>query len=150
MERELVETTAELMSWEVLAGLANQGNRIALFVLIYDLRSGALSTAQGLALAAGNEAMRQFEGELRKVQGHDVLKWARYEKSMRYWANDMERLEWILANYSAAPMNLVARHKFGGTIPDLAMDTDTRDLEIDDLLYVLEHAEEMVDQALSD
>ena len=150
MPRELVETTAELMNWEVLAGLANQGNRIALFVLIYDLRSGALSTAQGMALAAGEKALARFEKALRDIQGHDALKWSRYEKSMRFWAGDMERLEWILATYSAAPLNLIARHKFGGTIPDLALDTDTRDLKIDDLLYVLEHAEEMVDQALSD
>jgi hypothetical protein len=148
LERELIETTAQVMSWEVLAGLANQRNKYALFALLDTLRSDAMSMAWGMALEGDGVTLERFERDLRHLHGHDELRWASYQKSMRFWEGNRDELAWILVNYAAAPLNLVQEHRYRGVIPHLAIDTPTSDLKIDDLLYVLEHAEELVDQAL--
>jgi hypothetical protein len=56
----------------------------------------------------------------------------------------------IRLKYSWIPLDFVFSNRQSKNIPDMALDNGTSWLEIDDLVYFLEHVEELVDWALQE
>jgi hypothetical protein len=142
----LLENTAQIMSWEVMAALANQGNPQATLALAYELRGVSLSATAAMAYEQGRET--DYERFLQELYGDQPDRIARIAKNQRFWADNPEQLAAIRLKYSWTPLDLVFSHRQSENIPDMALDNGTNWLEIDDLIYFLEHAEELVDWAL--
>lgn len=142
----LLENTAEIMSWEVLAALANQGSPEATLTLVYELRGTAMSAAR--AMAVHENRLEDYEKLFYDVFGHDASWVAAHEKNIRYWIDRQDELHGIQKRYGWAPLNRVFKARYEGTIYKLALDNSTHAAEVDDLIYFIEHMEELVEWAL--
>ena len=136
-DRALIENTAQIVSWEVMSSLANSGNRNALKIMIYEMRDVALSSAR----AQGTD--EQFMNLIREMFD-SPNKLARIEKSNRVWEDRRDELQDILTKYSQTPLDMIFLEREFGTVYGLALDNADRTMEIDDLIYFLSHAEEML------
>lgn len=145
-DKELLENTAQIMAWETMAALANQGSHIAALALAYEFRGLSLNATAAIASAQGRED--DYEQLLQNLYREQPDTLARIAKNRRFWADRPEDLAAIRLKYSWEPLDLVFTHRRSENIPDLALDNGTRWLEIDDLIYFLGHAEELVDWAL--
>jgi hypothetical protein len=154
-DKALLENTAQVMSWEVMAALANQGNPQATLALAYELRGVSLSAAAAMAYDQGEDL--DYEELLQDLYGDQPDKEARIAKNRRFWADKPEQLAALRLKYSWTPLGLVFSHRQSENIPNMALDNGnmaldngTGWLEIDDLVYFLEHVEELVGWALKE
>lgn len=139
---EILETSNQLQTWEVLAGLANQGNDLATVGLLYEVRSVALRAAESID-------PDRFEVAYSQYYHLDPEQIARHLKSSRYWSAYPDDLAYILSAYSRHPLNLVFQFRFSQEITGLALNNKTKSLVMDDFYYWLAHAEELTNQILN-
>ncbi len=160
-----LEMSAEVISIEVMAALVNYGNRDMTYALVRELRGMAASAAYGLALNEGDleKYVTLRERLMRGDDGRpDSFKNAGWDKSRRHWEENPERLEFILQAYSIFPLEKIVQSilyidgAYDGLImppgfvieypnsPDVYVPGPP--LILDDLMYFLEHADELVDQ----
>lgn len=140
------ESSTQTATLEVLAALANGGNTTALYTLISELKETAMDTALADALAQKDPRALDRYRAFRRVVNPSALEEARFEKSMRTWAKRRAELRELLRKYSVIVYSNVRAGKFRLRLPsDTALDwvenSDT--LVLDDLAYVMTHAEEM-------
>lgn len=132
-DSERIENTAQIVAWEVLAGLANAGNRDAAYTLIFELRN----TAMRAASAQGN--VDDLYGQI-----YDDNELARWHKAQRFWGDRPDELQDILTKYAQQPLDIAFTYRNTGTVHLLALSTADKTLDIDDLTYFLSHAESLV------
>lgn len=142
----LLENTAQIMSWEVLAALANQGSPEATLTLVYEMRGNAMSAAR--AMAVHEDRLEDYEKLFYDVFGDDPHWVAAHEKNLRFWVDRQDELYGIQMRYGWAPLNRVFKARHEQTIYKLALDNSTHAAEIDDLVYFIQHMEELVEWAL--
>jgi hypothetical protein len=144
--KALLENTAQLMSWEVLAALANQGSPEATLTLVYELRGTALGAA--MAMARYEDRIDDYEKLFYDLFGDNEGRVARHEKGNRFWVDRQDELQRLLMRYNWDPLNRVFKARYEQTIYQLAIDNETHSMEIDDLTYFMRHMEELVEWAL--
>jgi hypothetical protein len=163
------ESSANLVTFEILAAMANKGNKYALTTLVDDLRGLSLSSAWYVARAEGLE--EQYDKLLATVND-DPFEMAKSEKSQRRWESDPERLTEILHDYSYVPLVTILDGFNEGEIPGVHLPVNwscdyitsfyvgsyygvdengnektecvSEPLIIDDLAYVIAHMDELV------
>ena len=149
-----LESTTQLVALEVLAAMANGGNELALYALLDELRDMAMGAAHYEAIANGNlDGYRALVGQVFDAPDEQ----ARAAKSARRWSSDPATLREILYKYSWIPVDKILDGLEKGQIPDLKLapvqetfgfygrpSNPRRPLVIDDLAYVLEHADELL------
>ncbi len=149
-----IEWTAQIVAFENVSALADDGNVYALYALADELRGVAGSVARAAAIRENRvpeyDALREqlYPGELAR---------AHYERSKRFWAGKDEELLSEISRYDEAVLNTFAQAQAGNGIVDgLALQPEfdpatftfkPRQLKIDDTLYVLAHLEEMIEDA---
>lgn len=136
---EQIENTAQMVAWEVMAALANGGNRDAAYALVFELRNVALGSAH----AQGNAD--EYNELLNKVFDKDPNSIARHEKSIRFWSGHPEKLNEILHKYSRQPLDILFTYRNTGVVHQLALPTQHKTLPIDDLLYFIANAEILIE-----
>jgi hypothetical protein len=151
-----LESTTQIVTLEVLASMAAAGNKLALYVVLDELRDMAMGAVHFDALKAGR--MSEFRAFAARVYS-DPVEQSRMAKSARRWEHDQGTLREILFKYSKVPMVKVLRglKKGAGVVEGLRLvatpsygfsfvvpDNAPRGLIIDDLVYVLEHADELL------
>lgn len=141
-----IENSAQIMAWEVMAAVANQGSKEAVLSMAYELRASALSAAA--AMAGFEDRQDDYDSLIDDIFEGDAHETARRAKGMRFWSSDLEQLEALRMRYSWTPLNLVFEARNEGTIYQLSVSNDTHSADIDDLLYFIEHMEELVDWAI--
>jgi hypothetical protein len=138
----LVEPAAELMAMEVMSGLANSGNDLALYAVAWELYG--MSASSATALASTPEEQRKIDDLLRFYRPDSVSEAAR-QKANRIWAGDPDRLISILRQYNLLPLSTLVHS--GGIIAELATPLDEHGqhiiLSMDDTMYLVEHLEQM-------
>ena len=160
-----IEMSAEVITLETLAALVNYGNRDMTYALVRELRGMAASAAYGLALNDGDlDKYIALRNRILKAPTGmpDSYKNAGFDKSRRHWETDPERLSFILEAYSIYPLEQIVQSilyidgQMTGLImppgfvieypnsPDVYVPGPP--LILDDLMYFLEHADEIVDQ----
>lgn len=144
--QNLLENSAQIMAWEVMAALANRGNVEATLSLVFDLRGTALSSARAMSEVEGRP--EDFQKLLQEIYGDDASKMASIAKNRRYWADKQEKLRSLTYRYGWSPLNLVFMARDEKTVYQLAINNETHSAEIDDLIYFFEHMEELVGSAL--
>lgn len=160
------ETATQVATYEVLAAMVNHGNMAALRPLLEELRDIALAAMQLDALEAGDEAFAEFTDFQSEVMGSAEAD-ARFQKSMRFWSQSVShrsQLRYILRAYNAEVFDHIV-HAFGNNgrtaelyLPQyleaesrIDLDYDgTRTFEIDDLIYFINNAEEIVEEHVED
>jgi hypothetical protein len=141
-DSETAESTTQSATLEVLAALANQGNRAALYSLLLELKDAAEDVVLAQALADDDlDGFREFRRQLDPSATEE----ARFEKSMRFWSKDMDTLKGILDRYSVLVFENVQAGQVVMYLPDGNFKLDV--LKLDDLGYVLAHMEELADDA---
>lgn len=144
--QNLIENSAQIMAWEAMAALGNQGSADAVLALVYDLRGTAMSSARAIAASQGRE--NDYQRLRKEIYGDDISYWSRASKGDRFWAEDEDTLNRLMRRYSWTPLNMVFKARHEGTIYQLALSNDSHAAEIDDLIYFFQHMEELVDWAL--
>lgn len=144
--QDLIENSAQVMAWEVMAALSSQGSSLATLALVCEFRGVAMSSAGALAVEEGRE--EDYEKLLQDVYGNEPQKMSSVTKALRFWADDMEELSTLRIRYSWTPLNMVFKARSEGTVYQLAISNDTHSVEIDDLIYFLRNAEELTEAAL--
>lgn len=135
-DSERAESRTQLGMLETLAGMANHGNRVALYALLEELRSVALGTVWLQALRSGDES--RYLDLSRRIYDGEPFEIARAEKSARYWSANRSTLLEILAKYEASVFEEILDFEFKVDIPGDA--TSARvPVQMDDLRYVLAH-----------
>ena len=142
----LLENSAQIMSWEVLAALSNQGSAAATLSLVYELRGTALSAASAMSVYEGRP--EDYEKLFYDLFGDDPRRVAQHERGIRFWADKQDDRQGIQMRYSWSPLNRVFKARYEQTVYQMAIDNDTHSAEIDDLIYFIEHMEELVEWAL--
>lgn len=94
------EVSAQLVTLEVLAAMTNRGNPYTLGPMLDELRYMALASSEYLAMK--NDDMASYEHLLDQVATKQER--AKIDKSLRFWANDPEHLQYILENYNYVPV----------------------------------------------
>lgn len=148
------ESTTQLVTLEVLAAIANGGNGVALLSVLDELRDMLMGAVHYEALLGKIEGWEKFRAEIYS----DTDEIARSEKSKRRWRSDPALLKEILYKYSWIPVQKILKGLPEQKIPRLLLGEpewdgelipygapQPRPLEIDDLAYVIEHAEELVE-----
>jgi len=144
-DSQTAESRTQLGTLEVLAGMANHENKVALWALLDELRSISMNTVLADAIARNDlDSYRSFRAKIYE----DGLSEARFEKSMRFWAPQIGELRTILDKYSVSVFRDIQDGKFIVDLPDTwHLDRTGDGLEdvvvLDDLMYVIENAEEM-------
>jgi len=149
----LVEATAELMTAEVMASRANRGDKNAFIALMDALRGWSVGTA--LARAIESDRISDFEKLRDKLNPNAVSK-ASYEKTMRKYKLRQQYLYSLLDAYNAKPLEIAidAMRNNYALATDLALPEKSDfdygrnnkyipALNLDDLAYTVEHAEEL-------
>lgn len=144
-----LESTTQLATLEVLAAMANHGNRLALYAVLDEIRDMALAAAQYEALEEGDRA---GYAALKARVYATASERARVAKSERRWRGDPATLRDILHKYSKIPVDRILAGLPEQVIPNLLLapaawggytPNTRRGLVIDDLAYVIENAEEL-------
>lgn len=140
-----VEPAAQLATVEVLAAMVRDQNPIALVPLIRELQEYAEYYAMEIALRTGR--MDEYRAHVRRVanSAYDVASW---ERAMDHWAGALGQLKAILSDYGRWPwIFLVTALRSGENLtrPFPCVPNDTGQIELNDLVYVLEHLGELVE-----
>lgn len=148
LDSATAESATQTAALETLAALANGGNRVALYSLLQELKDMAMGVV--LAEALKNDDLDGYR-EFRSRIDPSALQEARFEKSMRFWRNDMPLLMEILDKYSAKVFANVQAGELVADIPSAGGIGDgSRDhVPLDDLSYVLANMEEMAEDGLT-
>lgn len=158
---EASETATQLVTLEVLAALVNGGNEEALRPLLQELRDIALASLQLEAWQGTDEDFQEYR-EFRDTVLTSAVERARFEKSIRFWSQSFShkaQLTYILRAYNDS----VWRHlntafadedsytgdlyipEFGDTASRRTLTYDgRRPFKMDDLVYFIENAEDLV------
>lgn len=155
-EREKVEATAVVVSLEVMAAMANSGNRAMAEALVDELQAIALGELRYRSLRDKDDS--EIESVLDEVDG-DAWDRAERRQRARYWADRPFDRAFVLRAYAHTPYALLVKAVEKGALgEDLALapisggydptsyeETFTRPVvRFDDLAYFLEHAEELL------
>lgn len=154
--RDNVETTAQVVTWEVLANMASSDNRMATVALVDELFDVTLGVAR---LSASREKrLDEFDALLHEVNPA-FFEYAPFDRAMRYWKDRPAILNDILRRYYEMPLLAVvnASRFTEGNIDGLALPPVTklnerewyakpqpRTFVIDDFIYFMDHAESAV------
>ena len=156
---ELIENSAQVVTWEILAALANSGNKEACFALVGAMRGTSLSIA--MSQDSGTGFIRY--ANLRRQLDHGGVGDARLDRLLRRYRSDRNGVGEILRRYNEHPMSMMIRgyRENNGRVPGLAINKrfiesscswrqvpEVVDFPIDDFLYFMGHAEEMVSHYL--
>ncbi|MFQ5561254.1 MAG: hypothetical protein ACE5FU_11815 [Nitrospinota bacterium] len=149
--RENVEQSAQIMTLEVLAGMVNGGYDKMLSPLVNELAGMAAGAA--LSTALREDKMDEYKRLRKSLAKDDATSFARFNKAMRYWEDDMPRLKKILSNYSERPLARViyAIRENDNEIENLAIRPrqDKKPFLLDDLDYFLTNAEGMITEIVT-
>lgn len=133
------ESRTQLGMLETLAALANGGNKLALYSLLYELRDVALATAEFEALQKGDIGHYvRFERE--HIFPGDAVEASRLQRSLRFWRSRMGELKGILNRYNRLVYNDWQDFKYD-TVDAFGAFT----VQMNDLKYILDHLDEMVE-----
>lgn len=159
-ERDLVETTAQIVALEVMSALANGGNIYALYAVAYEMRGIAVSIARATAIREGRQA--DFK-RLRSRLTPGAIAQAKFERNQRNMSEedlltlidryDLAVLETIMAAQQgdgivrglALPPIRKEKNDLGEVVP--VAPPRVRDFLIDDTIYLLGNLEAMVENA---
>jgi len=143
-----MEASNQVLTFEILAAMANHGNHYAVRPLVKELRDSSLS---------------YVEAELIDTPLYPVFKlWkhltinttfeerARVAKSRRYWANKQDELEYIIRSYGAVPYTLYASTVSSPPYitPKLQLIEWGQTLVLDDLAYFINNLDKHVNSVL--
>lgn len=151
------ESTTQLVTLEVLAAMANGGNKLALYAVLDELRDMLMGAVQYEAMVGKVDGWREFRERVYSTP-EEI---ARSEKSARRWRSNRPLLKEILFKYSYVPVQKILKGLPDEKIPKLMLGEPPWDgwdgavipyvqplkpraLAIDDLAYVLDHAEEIL------
>lgn len=135
---KMTESRTQLGTLEVLAAMANAGNRVALYTLLNELQDIAENVVWYNDLK--NNDMKHFLAFQEEINDGDAMKMARLEKALRYWHNDLDTLKGILDRYSVTVWeDFIKDFKYVSSSPM----TGDFIVNMDDLRYVINHMEEM-------
>lgn len=156
---ENLESSAQVMMLEILASMANRGNIFALRAFVFELKS-----------MTGRVAMVRAYHEQREIELYNLaakvdpgaIGQAKMAANMRYYEENTQRIETSVMKYSQMPLETVFKsYLSGNVIEDLAIpkvsvkvgsnnwqyEYRTPTVWLDDLFYLLEHLEGMVQDA---
>lgn len=155
IDAELLEATAQIMTAEVMASLANSGDIRAFRSLTTELSSWAMGAA--LAGAIEEDRMEEYM-QLRDDVSPGAMSQSRIDKTMRKYQFDMPRLKYILEAYSAKPLNIMVKafdgynYARGLAIPKQYSENFTQlpekhtpSVKLDDLQYFIANLEPMAE-----
>lgn len=138
---ESLESRTQLATLEVLAAMANGGNKVALWALLTELRDIAMATVEYEALKAGDIGV--YEELQALIFPGDAVEKSRFDKSMRFWEDDMDGLMGILDRYNARVFKDWQDFQFDVEIPLQGVTA----VEMNDLKYVIENLDELAPPA---
>jgi hypothetical protein len=147
-----VETGAQLMSFEVLAAMANAGNEPALVALLDELRTIALGALWLRAVDGDPAATATFEARFEELL--TPRERALFERSRRWWVLREDDLHGMLARHQLVPLAKTQHGIRHGFIPNVVMSpvqllgprgtpNQARSLLTDDLQYLVSHLGEL-------
>jgi hypothetical protein len=146
---ERVEATAQVVSFEVLAAMALNGNKWAAIALLEEIQGLAIGEMRYRAL--GDERkMRHLDRLLERID--DAGERAERAQRARYWERKPARRKEILEAYVHLPYMMLVRGLETGTVGGLALPPSfsltmfrpyVPELRLDDLAYFLAHADEL-------
>lgn len=150
---ERAESRTQLATLEVLAAMANHGNYYALYAVLDELRDVALSTVWAESIKAND--LDRFRAFRERIFPNDAVREARFEKAVRYWSSDPGTLRAILTKYSVVVFNDLLDGEFEAVLPRPRSSwgggtNGPQTVLLDDLMYVIEHAEEMATDSEED
>ena len=96
------ESSAQLVTLEILAAMSNKGNRKTIPPLLDELSGMSLAAANYIALDENRES--EFKKD-RNAIFTDPLMQANFAKAERYWEEDPDHLKKILFSYNFVPIN---------------------------------------------
>jgi hypothetical protein len=155
------EVSAQLVTVELLSSLANKGNRLAFAAVVAEMRDMMYAAAWYEAMESGDDA--QFQ-KLTEAIYDTPFEQAQRDKTIRRWTGDEEKLQEILLSYNYLPMVAVLDGMGTGFIdgvqlpinmhcswvdfyayidPEASTECIEEPLFIDDLIYVMEHVDEL-------
>jgi len=141
---EVAESRTQLGTLEVAAALANDGNPVALYALLDELRGIAADTV--LADYLSRNDLDGFR-EWRKTIFPGAAREAKFEKSMRFWSYQMSDLKGILDRYSVSVFRDFQDGQFKVDLPETQLKNVGDGFDdivlLDDLMWVIDHAEDM-------
>lgn len=158
--REDVETSAQIMAFEVMASMANSGNREMVYGLLDELKDVSLGAT--FAMYLNNNDLNGYKAFRRRVNP-TAFNEALFERGLRYL--DMKDLKFILTAYNYNPLNIMVKAIRGnyGKVEGLPIPTVLtspsgyiiRNAEplpflLDDLKYFLGDAERLVAQTVKE
>lgn len=118
-DREVVEATAVVVSLEVMAALANNGNRWMAYALLDELQGIVLGELRYRSL--GSESARtRLNHLLGEIDGDP---WERAERAQRYryWDSDVQTLRFVLRAYAHRPYVMLLKALDTGSLGGLAL-----------------------------
>jgi hypothetical protein len=153
-DSELLDVSATIATWEVLAALANLGNPEACFALIKELKNLCLVTIIGRDLSSGLTHF-PLDQELNPGAINEAIN---HRLVSQYVANK-DAISTIIERYYEQPLRKVfqAYQNNSNVVPNLALDgscyyssmgckdydAPLTSLDINDLIYFIGHAEEL-------
>lgn len=136
------ESRTQLGTLETLAAMANHGNRVALWALLDELRDITMGTIWSQAREVKDE--QSYLDFAKVIYAGEPLEIARTEKAARHWSHDPDTLDEILEKYEKSVYEDFQDFSFKADIEgDFAIGIEIK-IPMDDLKYVLENLEEMV------
>lgn len=132
-----LESRTQLGTLEVLAAVANHGNKVALYALLDELRDIAMGSLWLEAINKGT--IDQYRDFVNRVYDGEPLEISRWEKSYRFWKSDPQTIREILYRYSKRVYDDFQDFKF-----KVDIDWNKEIILMDDLRYLLDNLEEMV------
>ncbi|HEY6019420.1 MAG TPA: hypothetical protein VIY48_05800 [Candidatus Paceibacterota bacterium] len=143
---ELVETSAQMMAFEVTSAIANGGNVVALVSVLENLRDLALAQVRYQALLHPSENKAMYKLYRKLFAGREL---AERLQRVRYWAATPDEAKDLLKKYDVAPYRLLKSRTAHGIMLGSEVHAGNpfagpRPLLLDDFHYVLQHAEAML------
>jgi hypothetical protein len=151
--REKVETTAQIVSLEIMAAMANNGNRVAAYALLDELEGIALSEMRFQSLTDSSKS-RRLNRLIRRL--FDPWEMAERQQRWRYWNGPgLPERDFVLRAYAHDPYVLLLKALDTGHLDGLALQPQFRSyvypperyvprVTFNDLRYFLQHAESLV------
>lgn len=144
---DLMEASNQVLTVEVLAGMANHNNHYAVKPLVKELRDFGLDYIHVQTYGTHWEGV--YQALTNKYIFTTFGEQSRRAKSGRYWAEYPDELKYILTAYGAMPYRLIGatRQRPDQRTDELQLVYWGQTLVLDDLVYFLEHLDEHVQNA---
>lgn len=159
-ERDLVETTAQVVALEVMSALANGKNIYALYAVAFEMRGIAISIARAASIREGRQqdfeklrprltpgalAQANFDRNKRNIAEEDLLVLIeRYDLTVLEKIMAAQRSDWIVRGLALPPIRK-EKNDLGEVVK--VDPPKVRDFLINDTIYLLNNLEAMVEDA---